>query len=91
MSVAVHPDGVIGAAAYRDGSLLLFNVETGTEMDLIRAYEAEENPFIVDYGLAFTPDGSLLAAGGSDRTLRVWDVRDGRFADDPAAVLRLEE
>ena len=35
------------------------------------------------YGCAFSPDGSLLAATGGDRTVRLWEVGTGR----PVAVL----
>lgn len=32
----------------------------------------------------FRPDGKQLVTGGSDRTLRVWDWKDGRPAEQPA-------
>jgi eukaryotic-like serine/threonine-protein kinase len=30
------------------------------------------------YGLAFSPDGSRLATGCSDNTIRIWDIATGK-------------
>jgi len=37
--------------------------------------------------LAFAPGGKILASGGKDRTLRLWDVQTQR----PKRVLKTEE
>lgn len=90
ISVAFRPDGAIIAAAYRDGTLVLCDAETGEMIDIIHAYDPSPDNAIVDYGLAYSPDGSLLASGGSDATVRIWDVSDGHFVSEPVVALVLE-
>ncbi len=64
------PDESLVACSARDGSVALRGLKaagalTGHDLGPIR-------------GLAFTPDGSKLVAGGYGSTVRVWDVATGR-------------
>ena len=44
-------------------------------------------------GIAFSPDGSLLASGSHDRTVAIWDVQSGQrlavLGGHDSAVLRV--
>mgnify|MGYP000897045726 FL=1 len=53
------------------GGLRLWNVETGTVVLLERSRYGHPRP-------AQSPDGSLLAAGVEDRSVRLWDVKTGK-------------
>ncbi len=89
-STAPAPNGVLVAAAARDGGLAVVDVDTGQVTELARS----DNGTIT--GLAFSPDSKWLVwsqpAQGSLRRLRlarledgeVFDLTDGRFIDtDP--------
>lgn len=94
--VAFSPDGrSLVAAGFRtsDGSkydpaLHLRDVETGK---LIRKFEGHTE--IESYSVAFSPDGRLLASGGKDKEILVWEVATGvlrhRFADQAFPVSAL--
>ena len=84
ISVAFSPDGGVLAvggttAAISDfsGVLMLFDVETGEE----KANFADRDEWLLYAngigGLAFSPDGSILASGNSDSTVILWDALTG--------------
>ncbi|MET8090775.1 AAA family ATPase [Micromonospora sp. NPDC005220] len=72
LSVACSPTADLIAVVVRDGSIHLI----GTDSDVQIGAEAES--------LAWSPDGSRLAAGCKDNSVRVWDVR----TSSSAGVLR---
>jgi WD40 repeat protein len=70
-SIAFSPNGnqlVYGSA---DGSLRVFDKETGKEQAL-----AELAQQIID--VAYSPDGNSIAAGIGDNTVRLWDTETGK-------------
>jgi hypothetical protein len=66
------PDGKTLAAGNYDGTLVLWDVDTGRERRRIRVSGRE-----VD-SLDFSPDGTTLAAGSFDGDLFLWDAATGK-------------
>lgn len=68
-SLVFSPDGKTLASGSEDGSIRLWDVETGQQVG--KALNGH-----TDYvaSVAFSPDGKTLASWGRDQTIRLWDV-----------------
>jgi WD40 repeat protein/DNA-binding SARP family transcriptional activator len=76
--VAFSPDGSIVAAADADGTVALFDAATGARVG--RPLHPPYGPIPAPdqsrdiNGIAFSPDGRLLATAGNDGSMVLWDL-----------------
>jgi WD40 repeat protein/serine/threonine protein kinase len=70
-AAAFSPDGGRLAAAHGDGTIGLFDVETGEHRQPLSGHTK------VVFSVAFHPDGRHLASASADGTVKVWDVTTG--------------
>src|SRR6266540_3090497 len=86
-SLAFTPDGTVLAAAggnREDFGIHLWNVANGDSLGKLDAHKG------IVWGVAFSPDGQLLASVSSDKTAKIWDWRNGtllKSLDFPGEVV----
>ena len=61
-------EGALLAGACADGAVRIWDIETGTELDVLRGHTGAVT------AVAFSPDGHELASASADGTARVWDA-----------------
>jgi WD40 repeat protein len=77
--LAFSPDGKTLAAtispngqAEQPGHVIRWEVASGREIGRLSGHESDI------FALAFAPNGSTLATGGCDKTIRIWDLASGK-------------
>jgi WD40 repeat protein len=70
-TVAVSKDGATALSAGMDGTLGLWNVETGERTRTLKGHEGAA------MGAAFVKDGAHVLSGGADGRLILWDAATG--------------
>lgn len=81
-SLAWSPDGKILAAAAPQSDtyrVSLWDPSTGKQLREWALQQSKDREIDGERGLAFAPDGKLLAAADGDSTVVVWDVASGRL------------
>jgi WD40 repeat protein len=96
-ALAFSPDGTLlaagGGVPTQSGEIVLLNAATGSTVRRFPVPVAGQAPVLKDVVLclAFSPDGTLLATGGADRTVAAFTVSSGAkvhaFDDHAGRVL----
>jgi len=87
-TVAFSPDGTLLASGGEDNEIRLWQVADGQLIRTLRGHGGRTgdgfNLLFTDMtkgvrDLAFSPDGTVLASAGSDGTVRLWRIADGKL------------
>ena len=85
--VAFSPDSRLLAAASKDRTIRIYNLEEDVLVHLLKGHR----DMIME--VAFSPDGQYLVSGSADHSVILWDVKSGErihaFLDNKEAILDL--
>ncbi|KAG9095501.1 hypothetical protein FS749_010340 [Ceratobasidium sp. UAMH 11750] len=78
LSVAVSPDSRRIVSGSYDGTVRIWDAETGDPV-----LEPLKGHTGAVYSVAFSPNGRWIASGSNDMTIRIWDAETGEARLDP--------
>ena len=83
-SAAFSPDGkkvaMVGARSGGESAILIWDVETGKELQRLIVHREAPDSFRVDdrfSSVAFSPDGKKIVTSGWDNFIRIWNADSG--------------
>ena len=79
-TVAFSSNGKTLMSASNDGSICLWDVDTGERKDIFRGHTG----LLVD--AAYSPNGKTLASGSEDGTVLLWEITSSEFAQHSVDV-----
>ncbi len=85
-SVAFSPDGQTLGAGYDDGAIMLWDISSDqpARRTLTHTGQDQIRPGVpINVQVAFSPDGCLLASGGPDGAITIWDLATMQPRGDP--------
>jgi len=68
ISMAVSPDSTMAAVGLFDGTLRLYNIQSGAELRTLKGHRRNVT------ALQFSPDSNLLASGDADGVVILWGI-----------------
>jgi len=71
-SLAISPNESVVLLGFEDGSLILWDLSTSTEIHSLEGHSG------IVRTAAFSPDGQTALSGSSDRSVILWDLGTGR-------------
>ncbi len=77
ISVAFGPSGAVLASGGHNGSVRLWNVASRSELAVLKGHGRSVRSALFDpsvLSVTFDPSGAVLASGGADGSMRLWDV-----------------